>query len=106
MKRKAMSGFAPLKDGRRRWTQDELDTPPKPADVMALIAAISPLLAGHHPSAQGAALADLLATWLAGHVADTLENSEALRRELLDLHVEKVRELVPINVRLIHGRNA
>lgn len=34
-------------------------------DVEAIVAAISPLLAGHDPGVQGAALADLLAMWLA-----------------------------------------
>ena len=51
---------------------------------------IRPILGGHHPAVQGAVLADLLAIWLAGHQAD-------LREALLDVHIEKVRELVPVN---------
>jgi hypothetical protein len=59
-------------------------------EAVSIAARCHPLLAGHHPVIQGAALADLLATWLAGHDPE-------VREALLDAHVHIVRELVPIN---------
>lgn len=64
-----------------------------PQDTIDLVEKIRPLLAGHDPRIQGAALADLLAIWLAGHVIATPEDRDAL----LALHIEYVRQLVPIN---------
>jgi hypothetical protein len=55
----------------------------------AIVAAIKPLLAGHDPGIQGAALAELLALFVAGH-------PPALRDEILGMHVNAARELVPI----------
>jgi hypothetical protein len=56
------------------------------------------LLAGHDPEVQGAALADLLALWLAGHIAPgDKKATDEVRRLLLDAHVKAVLELVPIN---------
>jgi hypothetical protein len=63
---------------------------PPPETAISLAKRIHPLLAGQHPAVQGAALADLLATWLAGFEPD-------VREALLDNHVHTVRELVPIN---------
>lgn len=57
-----------------------------------------PLLAGYPPEVQGAALADLLATWLAGHQGP---DAEQLREELLAQHIEAVRQLVPVNEKMI-----
>jgi hypothetical protein len=59
--------------------------------VRELVERMRPILAGHHPAAQGAALADMLAMWLAGHEA-------SLREPLLNAHVVAVRRLVPVNV--------
>jgi hypothetical protein len=53
---------------------------------------IHPLLAGRRPEVQGAILADLLATWLAVHPTH-------LRDEILSLHVDTVRLLIPVNER-------
>jgi hypothetical protein len=53
---------------------------------------------------RGAALADLLALWLAGHVdRDDPEgpNSDLVREEVLKLHLKAVRSLVPINYETI-----
>lgn len=58
--------------------------------------AIRPMLAGRDPSVQGAAMADLLAMWLAGH-------APALREELLDEHLKVVRELIVVNEHLMFG---
>jgi hypothetical protein len=62
----------------------------EPDTAISLARRIHPLLAGQHPAVQGAALADLLATWLAGFDPDA-------REALLDNHIHIVRELVPIN---------
>lgn len=51
-------------------------------------------LAGRPPGVQGAVLADLVATWLAGHQGP---NAEDLRAELMALHIRLVLDLVPIN---------
>lgn len=64
---------------------------PSNARAAAIVDRIRPMLAGYHPAEQGAALADLLAIWLAGHPAE-------IREALLKMHVDKVRELVPVNV--------
>jgi len=71
-------------------------------EVVALVDAIRPLLAGKSADVQGAALADLLAIWLAGHHTPGDEGAtRELRAELLAMHCSKVRELVPVNARLI-----
>lgn len=66
-------------------------------EVAAIVAAIHPLLAGRGAAIQGAALADCLATWLAGHVilGDRQETAK-LRRIVLDHHLRAVRDLLPI----------
>lgn len=67
-------------------------------EAQRLVRAIGPILAGHASAAQGAALADLLAIWLAGHVAlGDPEATEALREGLLAAHMEAVRGLIPVN---------
>ncbi len=58
--------------------------------ALALSARIKPLLAGHPPEVQGAALADLLSIWLAGH-------HPCARKELAVLHLEYVIKLVPVS---------
>jgi hypothetical protein len=58
--------------------QDETD---------AIVEAIKPLLAGKHPSVQGVVLADLLATWLAGHPL-------AFEDKLIESHLRSVRKLM------------
>jgi hypothetical protein len=55
--------------------------------IVSVVNQIRPLLAGRSPEIQGAILAELLATFLAGH-------HPGLRDEILTLHVEKVRELI------------
>jgi hypothetical protein len=66
--------------------------------VDKLVKAIVPLLKGKSVQVQGAALADLLAIWLAGHVnrADP-DDSASVREEMLELHLKAVRALIPIN---------
>lgn len=67
-------------------------------EVMAMVKAIRPLLAGRAAEVQGACLADLLAMWLAGHVlVGDPAASEAYREKVIALHLDAVRRLIPIN---------
>ena len=60
---------------------------------------IKPLLAGHSPKVQGAALAELLATWLAGHrlTCGDASETERMHEELLAMHIVTVRILVRVH---------
>jgi hypothetical protein len=63
-----------------------------------LVQAIRPILAGNPPQIVGAALADLLAIWLASHVYPGDDVATTCARErLLDAHIELVRKLIPVN---------
>ena len=74
----------------------------KTSHIIAVAKRVKPLLAGENPEVQGAALADLLAIWLAGHqVEGDLEATRTLRAELLAEHCRLVRQLVPVNARII-----
>jgi hypothetical protein len=78
------------------------------ADTAAkLVEAICPLLAGHEPEVQSAALADLTAMWLAG--MQDLDNPEsadllALRERLFHEWCETVRKLVTVNAAILRER--
>lgn len=63
------------------------DTHAQALEAEALALSIKRLLAGHDPGVQGAVLADLLATFLAGH-------HESLREPVLKLHMQAVRALI------------
>jgi hypothetical protein len=63
-------------------------------EAMELALKIAPFFAGHAREVQSAALADLLATWVAGH-------SPAVREQVLTGHIDCVRKLIPPNARLI-----
>lgn len=71
------------------YTVADLDVDPEliNAEARAIVLACRPLLAGHHPGAIGAALAELTATFFASH-------HPSLRAELLDIHFNAVRELI------------
>jgi len=80
-------------------TDDE--TPDDVADAAVhrardLVESIKPLLAGHGPDVQGAALVELVALHLAGH-------DPTLRNWSLQLHVECVRRMLPIVERELFG---
>lgn len=80
------------------------DIPPEITEVNDLIKACAQLLAGHHPNVVGAALADLTATWLAGHIdLASKENTDRLRAELLEMHTEAVIKLIPVNEKILLG---
>jgi hypothetical protein len=71
-------------------------------EVLAIVEAIRPILARHPAAVQGAALADCLAIWLAGHhVPGDEDATSTMRAELLALHCGSVRELVPVNAKII-----
>ena len=65
----------------------DLDSDAMTHEVLALVDRIKPLLAGRHPSVQGAVVADLAAIFVACH---HLED----REDALQLHVSTVREIV------------
>jgi hypothetical protein len=69
---------------------------PETAEQEAIVAAIKPLLAGQEPAIQGAALAELLAIFLAGH-------HPAAREEIRAMHISAVRDLVPVAEREMFG---
>ena len=67
-------------------------------EAMKLAALIRPILHGQDPNIIGAALVDLLATFIAGHHPE-------VRDEQLDIFVEHVRKIVPVEVErmIAHG---
>ena len=68
--------------------------------IGALVEAIRPILAGHPPGVQSAALANCLALWLAGHdVQGDEDATRRMRAEMLAIHCMLVRQLVPVNAR-------
>lgn len=75
------------------------------AEVGQIVDQARALLAGRKPEVQSAVLADLLAMYLAGHIIrDGPAETDALRERLLDLHVDLVRQLVPVNAAIIRGQ--
>lgn len=78
--------------------------PDMAAEVGQIVERVRPSLAGRSPEVQGAVLADLLAMWLAGHIVkDDPAGTDALREELLEMHLRTVRKLIPVNAATIHG---
>jgi hypothetical protein len=76
---------SPLFDERER----------KSSAANALEQRIGQVLAGEDPDVQGAALAGCLAIWLMGHrVIGDPDAAAVMRRELLELHIKAVRELI------------
>ena len=74
---------------------------PRPDEIQALcdklFPVVSPLLANQHPSVQGGALADLVATWIAGHfVQGYVPATRGLRAALLSDFLMSVERLVPV----------
>jgi hypothetical protein len=79
------------------------ETPGNVVDVKAIVDHhLKPILAGHPPEAQGAALADCVALWLAGHHVPGDESAtRKMRAELLADFCFCVRQLVPINANIL-----
>lgn len=65
-----------------------------PRDIERLVERIRRLLGGKPPELQGAVLADLLAIFICGH-------HPLIREEVLRLHIEAVRSLIPENERML-----
>jgi hemerythrin len=69
-------------------------------EIMELVERARPIFAGQDPAVIGAALADLTARWLAGHVlADDPAATDQLRGDLMLEQVRLVRRLTVINAR-------
>jgi hypothetical protein len=60
-----------------------------PGRAMLIEDACAAILAGEDPGVQGAAIASLLACWLAGHEPE-------IRDRLIEAHIRAVREMVPL----------
>jgi hypothetical protein len=60
-------------------------------EVTALVSSVKPLFAGKPPEIMAAALAELLAIFLAGHY----KGGDVLIARVLASHIEYVRHLVP-----------
>jgi hemerythrin len=66
--------------------------------VDELVDAARELFAGKAPEVQGAALADLTAMWLAGHVIRGDDKAtKRLHEEMLKQHLKAMRALIPVN---------
>jgi hypothetical protein len=65
--------------------------------VLALVSAVKPFFVGESPQVQGAALADLTALWVAGHVTPDPRKTHAYWERTLALHLEGIWKLIPIN---------
>jgi hypothetical protein len=63
-------------------------------EAFQLAAQIRPVLAGHAPAVQSAALAGAMAAFLRGYHGDGLEATHRLRGVVLSCWLETVRELV------------
>lgn len=67
--------------------------------VESVAAKMAPFLAGLSSHMQGAILAELTATWLAGHIiAGSPHGSRALRECLFTAYTEAVRDLLKLEV--------
>lgn len=70
--------------------------------IVELVGIMRGWLAGESPMVQSAVLADLLATFLSGHVIlDDEAATDALREEHLLLHLDLVRQLIPVNYQML-----
>jgi hypothetical protein len=68
--------------------------------VHKIVVAIGPLLHGQDPLITSAALADLVAMLIAGHrIIGKPAATKNLQKTLLQLHVETVRKLIPVNMK-------
>jgi hypothetical protein len=71
-----------------------------------LVRKIELLLAGKPRLLQSTILADLLATWLAGHfdLSGNRKKTEAMRKQVLEHHLGLVRDLLPFNERELEAK--
>lgn len=79
-------------------------------EVDRLVATIKPFFAGVDPMVVGAALADLLSILLASHVikddADEIQRDQTdeMREEMIENFLRAVRNLTPVNEKIIHEK--
>jgi hypothetical protein len=66
-------------------------------EIARAVERIRPILAGRPPAMQGLILADLLAMWLSGHIAEDEDTTLTLRAELLAMHCDCVRAFTEAN---------
>ena len=78
---------------------DDADAASFTEQADALLDLIAPILAGSDAELQGAVIADLAAIWLARH---PIEN-DRMREELLQMHLQHVRELVELYLDGVDG---
>lgn len=64
---------------------------------------IAPLLAGLGPDVQGAILADLVATWLAGFQGGADDDTAEFREAMLADWLVAMRSLIPVNEQMIQA---
>jgi uncharacterized membrane protein YfbV (UPF0208 family) len=64
------------------------------SEALRVSQAVQQHLVGLGPQLQGAVLADLLALWLAGHMAEGEKRTAQLREQMLAMHLDVVRKLV------------
>lgn len=70
-------------------------------EAEALVRRLRPVLAGHPPEVQSAALADCVAIWLAGNVTEEPAETHRLRQVLLLDFIGLVRKLIEPNAKAI-----
>jgi hypothetical protein len=79
-------------------------------EAEAVIEEIRPLLVGHGPMVQSVVLADLVAAWVAGHLAHNHGEVDApetkrLREDILMHFIELILKLIPMHhVRIMEGQ--
>lgn len=74
-------------------------------DVAALVDRICPIIAGHHPAVQSAALADLTSMWLSGtFVMGDRKATDQLRAANLKSFIDTVEKLIPVNEEITRER--
>jgi len=76
--------------------EPELDSSVLALETQELVAQIKPILFGRRSEVQGAALADLVSLWVAGHLipGDPVE-TEHFRQFILEQHIDGVLALIP-----------
>jgi hypothetical protein len=69
------------------------------ATIDRLIRQIGPILASNPPAVQGVVLADLLASWIEGHViVGKKAETDQMRAELLSTQIRTVTAMVPLGI--------
>jgi hypothetical protein len=76
-------------------------TPKESLTIKTRVLGIEAMLAGLEPQIVGAILADITATWLAGFQG---QGAAEMREGLLQMHINYVRELIPVNEQIAAER--